>query len=455
VDLLRQGLHFRGLREFDRQNFGKAYEAFKSAGNYRDSLFQMAEIIRQTSQPIPEIAAHYWAAYDAGDKGALPWLCTLENGIAYESKVEHPRFKEITAELEALREAHDPDIARELSRLSFQIGELTEGLRYLTAAVLLGDPKSRILFADLLTMGPISPSLTEVYKLMLDKNIFDLKGFPFEPELIPLSSPDSILTGDDLDISDEMSKLLFWLYDQGDSELRTSGLLMRRLLQEMSVSGSYDLFAGYHNQFKNSFGFKGEIWSDITFIFDVAANLLQVSKKPDLTIYEYLTEKFGVRDLFDELVRETLSSQAEASYDGYFWNIKSFTYKSNFSMESAKSQIPIDFQLPSVESFMHCVDKLDFNSAEEIFSKVLSDAKSDLHSACEELACLLELIDRLKFEFDVLPKRFVAFAFDSVISAIKEDKSETLRRTLTEFRPNGERPYFMDDLEFELLGQKK
>ncbi len=455
MDLLRQGLHFRGVREFDRQNFGKAYEAFKAAGVYRDSLFQMAEIMRLTSQPIQEFTAHYWAAYDAGDKGALPWLCTLEDGITYETKIEHPRLKEITADFAALREEHDPNIARELSRLSFQIGELTEGLRYLTAAVLLGDPKSRIVFADLLTMGPTSPNLFDVYKLMLDNTIFDLKGFPFEPELTPLSRPGSGTTEVDLEMSDEMSKLLFWLYDQGDSELRTPGLLMRRLLHEMSTAESYDLFIGYHKQFKNSFGFKGEIWADITFIFDVAANLLRVSKKPDLAVYEYLADKYGVRDLFDEMVSETLSSLADAPNHGHFYSVNAFTYKSNFSIESAKSQIPINFQLSSIESFVLCVDTLDFDSAEDIFSRVLSDAKSGHDHACEEFVNLLELIDRLRFEFDVLPKRFIVLAFDSVLSAIREDKSESLRRTLNEFRPNGERPYFMDDLEFELLGQMK
>ena len=455
MDLLRQGLHFRGVREFDRQNYGKAYEAFKAAGDYRDSLFQMAEIMRLTSQPIQELTAHYWAAYDAGDKGALPWLCTLEDGITFESKIEHPRFKEITADLAALMEAHDPNIAREYSRLSFQIGELTEGLRSLTAAVLLGDAKSRVLFADLLILGPTSPRHSEIYKLMLDKDILDFKGFPFEPELIPLLGPDSGATGEDSEMSEEMSNLLFWLYDQGDLELRTPGLLMNRLLHEMSTAESYDLFVGYHNLFKNSFGYKGGIWADITFIFDVAANLLRVSKKPDLAVYEYLSDKYGVRDLFDEVVIETLTSQADAPNYGHFYDVNAFTYKSNFSIESAKSQIPIDFHLPSIELFVLCVDKLDFDSAEEIFIRVLSDAKSGSDHACEELGNLLELIDRLRFEFDVLPKRFIALAFDSVLSAIREGKSETLRRTLNEFRPNGERPYFMDDLEFELIGQMK
>jgi hypothetical protein len=457
VDLLRQGLHFRGVREFDRQNYGKAYEAFKSAGNYRDSLFQMAEIIRQTSQPVPEIVAHYWAAYDAGDKGALPWLCTLEEGITYESKIEHPRYKEIAADLAALRDPKNedvarPDIARELSRLSFQIGQLTEGLRYLTAAVLLGDPKSRILLADILSTGPVSQTYSEVYTLMLDKNVFDFGGFPFQPELIPFSSSNSCIAGEELEMSDEMSNLLFWLFDQGDSELRTPRLLMRRLLQEMTTAESYDLFVEYHNQFKNSFGYKGGIWSDITYIFDVAANLLQVSKKPDLAIYEYLAEKYGVRDLFDELVNQILSSQPDAPYYLHFHNIKAFTYTANFSLESAKLEIPINFELPSIKSFTQCIDNLDFDLAEEIFTKLLIEAKSDRKEACEELANLLEFIDRARFEYDFLPKKIITLVYEEVGNAILSGNCEILRETLITFNPDSQRPYYFDELEFALTG---
>lgn len=448
MDLLRQGLHFRGLREFDRQNFGKAYEAFKLAGNYRDSIIQMAEIIRLTSQSYEEMARHYWDAYDAGDKGALPWLCQIERGLAYESKNEHPRFKEITTELDALRVARDPNIAREFSRFSFVIGEITHGLKILVAAVLLGDPQSRVTFSDLLVFGRTSPSFFEVYKLMLDRDIFDFEGFPFEPELIPLSSSNTEIAGEELEISDEMSKLLFWLYDQGDSELRTPGLLMRRLMQEMRNGDSYDVFIQYHKQFTNFFGFKGGIWTDITFIFHLVENLIAVSKSPDLSIYEYLVEKYGVRDLFDEMVDDFRKNAKSYHSD----QTNTFTYTANFSLESAKTQIPIDYQSLSIKSFINCVDNVDFDKAQEIFSKVLTDAKSGIKSACLELVNLLEFTDRLRFDFDVLPKKFITFAFDSVMTAIKDEKCELLRSTLIEFKPNGERPYFMDDLELDLLG---
>ena len=449
---MKHGLHFRGLREFDRQNYGKAYEAFKAAGNYRDSLFKMAEIVRQTSQPISETAAHYWAAYDAGDKAALPWLCTIEEGEAFESQVEHPRLKEINADFAALREAHDPNIARELSRLSFQIGELTEGLRYLTAGVLLGDPESRILLSDLLIFGPTSPSLTACYTLMLDKNNFNFEGFPFAPELIPLSNPEANSFEEEQEMSDEMSKLLFWLYDQGDSELRTPGLLMRRIQQEMTTAESFDFFIDYHGEMKNSFGFKGALYTDITTVFDLAAHLLRITKEPDLTVYEYLSNKFGVRDLFDEMVEEIKSSEAKVIHDRTFYNVFTYSYSSNFSLEAALSRIPIDYQLQSVKSFITCVESLDFDSAESLFDNLLKEAESGVEGACVELANLLEFIDRLRFEFDLLPKRIVSFAFDSVLSAIQGGKNQTLRNTLIDFRPNEERPYFMDVLEFELLG---
>ena len=454
MDLKKHGLHFRGLREFDRQNYGKAYEAFKAAGNYRDSLFKMAEIVRQTSQPMSEIAAHYWAAYDAGDKAALPWLCTIEEGEAFETKVEHPRLKEIAADLASLIESHNPDVIREHARLSFQVGELSEGLRYLKAGVLLGDPESRILLSDLLIFGPSSPGLIDCYTLLLDKNNFDFENFPFSPKLNPLTNPGETNSEEDLKMSEEMSKLLFWLYDQGDTDLRTPGLLMRRIQQEMTTAEGFDFFVDYHREMKNSFGYQGALFVDITTIFDLAAHLLRVTKKPDLTVYEYLSNKFGVRDLFDEMVEEIMLSEAKIIHDRTFYNVFTYSYSSDFSIEAARSRIPIDFQLPSVKSFIDCVESLDFNSAEELFDNLLKDAGSEVEGACLELANLLEFVDRSRFEFDYLPKRIVSFAFDSVLSAIQEKGNEALRKTLVEFSPNGERPYFMDEFDFESLGMQ-
>jgi hypothetical protein len=209
---------------------------------------------------------------------------------------------------------------------------------------------------------------------------------------------------------------------------------------------------GYHNQFKNSFGYKGGTWADITLIFDVAANLLLVSKKPDLAVYEYLSEKFGVRDLFDEVVSETLNSQSDDPYYGQFYRISAFTYNSNFSLESAKLEIPINFELPSVKAFTQCIDNLDFDLAKEIFTKLLSEAKSARKEACEELANLIEFIDRARFEYDFLPKQIILLVYEEVANAILSGNYDSLRETLIAFKPGGQRPYYIDELEFALTG---
>jgi len=455
VDLLLQGLNYRGVTEFERKNFGKAYDALKSAGSYRDSLFQMAEIVRQTSQPITEIAAHYWAAYDGGDKGALPWLCTIEEGITFDSKIEHPRFKEITADLAALREARNPDIARELSRLSFQIGELRDGVRYLTAAVLLGDTKSRILLFDILAFGPTMPEYFEYYNLILDTDVFDFEGFPFKPNLIPIVDSTTLIEDGEPEMSEEMFNLLSWLYQQEDSSSFTPGLFGRLLWLELSKAQSYDFIMEYHNRIIDSFGYQNSSYSDISHLFDLARHLLSVGKAPNLGVYNYLSMKFGVDDLFDEMIKEIMETSQGKLTQFYYNDIHAFKYSSDFSLKSAFTRIPTDFDLPSLKEFILCVETLNFDIGEEIFSKVLTDAKSGVEGACLELANLLEFTDRLRFDFDVLPKRFIAFVFDSVFMAIKEKTSGALRRTLIEFKPNGERPYYMDDLEYELVGNQK
>ncbi len=447
--LLREGLYFRGLWEFGRQNYGKSYEAFKALGNYKDSLFKIAEILRETSQPREEFAAAYWAAYEAGDKGALPWICGIEAGY------DHPRFAEVLEDVTKQLERQNPRVVGEMASLRFQSGELSEGLNFLKAGALIGDSKSRIILGDLFQYGSTEPS--NLYKLMLDRDVFNLDGFPFTPELIPPASPGQELTHADVGLSEEMSKLLLWLYDEGAVAERTPGMLSRRLSVETG-SQTLDRFLviiNHHKVIKYDFGYGGSTSSDLSFVFELSRYLLGFSKKPDLTVYEYLAAKYGVRDLFDEMVTGILASEDKKSRDEGLYFLETFTYSGNFSLDNAKNRIPVNFSLPSLGVLVDCIATLRFDKAEETFLKLLSEVKIGQKEASEELANLLEFIDRARFEFDFIPDRLVAIAFDSVLEMIREGNCEVFKKALNEFRPNGERPYFMDNLEYVLSGPQK
>ena len=80
----------------------------------------------------------------------------------------------------------------------------------------------------------------------------------------------------------------------------------------------------------------------------------------------------------------------------------------------------------------------------------MSEAKSARKEACEELANLIEFIDRARFEYDFLPKQIITLVYEEVASAIQSGNCDLLRETLIAFNPEGQPPYYMDELEFAL-----
>ena len=98
---------------------------------------------------------------------------------------------------------------------------------------------------------------------------------------------------------------------------------------------------------------------------------------------------------------------------------------------------------------------MNFDVAENLISELVSQIKSGKESSIKEFANLIEFIDRVKFEFDFLPIKFLAFVRAKCMELLGESRDSDLKEYLLTFRPGDERPYYLDDLELILTGKEK
>jgi hypothetical protein len=448
MDLVREGLYFRGNFELQRQNFGKAYDAFKAAGDYRNSLFKLAVVTLEASQPPQIVIEHLFSALEAGQLIALPWLHVLIN----QQDELHPKAKEIEEIFEKYRQEKHPTVIGQMGEISLRGKSYDEALIYFKEAALSGDVHSKQKLGEILSDRAW---WSEIYECMLTGGSFNFEGFPFKPELEPLGEIDPIFK-DELNpsVSDEMFKFLTWIYDQGPVEERHYRSIFALYKSKITYK-KLPAIAEYDALFKGTFGYPGSVTEDIDLIMVFANDLLQCSRIPDLGLCEFLMTRFGVKDLFDEMVAGVMASESKKQVDETFMSMTSFTYKSDFSLKKAIAVIPVDYSLPCVNQFIKCCEELDFNAAEILISELVKDVKFGRENSKEEFANLIEFIERAKYEFDFLPTRLLTFARNKFLEAVNEAKSADLRNYLLSFRPKDEKPYYLDDFELILTSKGK
>lgn len=448
MDWEREGLYFRGNFERQRQNYGKAYDAFKAAGDYRDSLFKAAIVMLEASQPPKIVIEHLFTAFESGQLVALTWLHVL---IGQQDQT-HPRAEEVEQIFEKYRQELHPAIIGQMGEIAMKGKSYDEALIYYKEAALSGDIYSKQMLGEILSDRAWWP---EAYQRMIDFELFDFEGFPFKPTLEPIGEVDPYFRDEwNVTIPEEMFKLIEWLFNQGPAEerhYRSVFALYKSIITVKKLSA----IAEYDEEFKQSFGYKGSIAEDPELLIVFANDLLQCSRIPDLGLFEFLMTRFGVKDLFDEMVRDVMVSESKKQVDATFSGITSFTYRSDFSLSKAIAAIPIDYSLPHVKQFVEYCETLDFDSAEMVISEILNEVKSGDSNSIKELANLLEFTDRVKFEFDFLPKRLLENIKSQVRIALQERKASVLQEYLLNFRLNDERPYYLDDFEFLIAGKGK
>ena len=447
MDLEREGLYFRGNFERQRQNYGKAYDAYKAAGDYRDSLFKLAIVMLEASQPPKIVIDHLFSAFDSGHLVALPWLYVLIN----QQEEPHPRIKEVEEIFEKHRQEKNPTVIGQLGEISLKGKSYDEALVYFKEAALSGDIYSKQILGEILSDRAW---WSEIYECMLTGNSFDFEGFPYKPKLEPLGEIDPIFR-DELNpsVAEDMFQFITWVFDQGPLEKRHYRSIFALYKSTINFK-KLSAIAEYDELFKGTFGYSGSVTEDIDLIMVFANDLLQCSRIPDLGLCEFLMTRFGLKDLFDEMVSGVMASESKKQVDATFMSMTSFTYGSDFSLKKAIADIPVDYSLPRVDQFIKYCEVLDFDNAESMILRLLGEAKSGGQGAIQEFANLFEFVDRVKYEFDFLPKKLLTFVRDKCIEAVNEPGSDQLRQYLLSFRLEDEKPYYLDDFEL-ILGKGK
>ena len=442
MDLLREGLYFRGNWEYQRQNYGKAYEAFEASGNYRDAMFKMADIYIKTSQSPADCIERLFAAYDAGDKKPLVLL-----KIFLEQQDEkHPRLEEIIQDYESRREGEDPTVVGQMGLFCITHKSFEEALQYLKKAAIAGDVYAKQQLGEIIFDRAWWKDL---YEILLSGAAIDFEGFPVKPVLDPIGEIDPVFQDEIThNFSDETYQFLTWLFDQGSIEERHHRSCFTLYMSTLYKKG-LDAVAQYDNEVKNTFGYTGSLAEDLDLIILLAKDLLSCKIKPDLGLYEHLLERHGVKDILDELSAEILSTESKKQADEShkLTDRISYFYKSNFSFNQAIAQIPIDYSAAEVDRFISDCKDFNFEAAEEVCKELFDATKGGDAIAAQKVANILEFTDRVKFEFDFLPQRLITSVKSQVIEILASKNGGVLKESLLAYSPKGERPYFMDDLE--------
>lgn len=448
MDLLREGLYFRGNWENQRQNFGKAYDAFEAVGNYRDAMFLMADIYVRTSQSPEDCIERLFAAYDSGDKKPLVLLpMFLEK-----QDQKNPRLAEIIEEYESRSGAEDPTVLGQMGLFCIYNKSFAEALRYIKIGALGGDIHSKQMLAEVIFDRVWWKDL---YEVLLSGTAIDFEGFPVKPALDPISEIDPVSKVEiSSSYSDETYQFLSWLCDQGPLEQRHHRSIFIKYMSTLYKNG-LKVIAEYDQEVKNSFGYSGSVAEDLDLMMVIVKDLLACQIKPDLGLYELLLERHGVKDLFDEMVAEILSSESKKETDEShkLTDRNSYFYKSNFSFNQATAHIPVDYSLAEVDDFVSLCKDFNFQAAETVFHNLLNSATTGDANAANKVANILEFSDRVKYEFDFLPQKLINGIKNQIIEALGSKSSGTLKESLLAYTANGERPYFMDDFEHILAGK--
>lgn len=446
MDWQREGLYFRGNFERQRQNYGKAFDAFEAAGDYRDSLFMKALVMLEASQPPKIVIEHLFEAYDAGDLAALTWLYVLIN----QQDDIHPRADEIEEIFEKLRHEKHPTVLGQMGAIQLKGNSYDEALAYFKEAALGGDAYSKQYLGEILSDRAW---WSEIYECMRDEKVFNFVGFPFMPKLEPIGEVDLFYKDEqNVAIPEDLFELIKWLFDQGPVESRHHRSCFALYKSTIKVK-KLAAIPEYENEIRETFGYKGSIAEDPDLLIVFANDLLQCSRIPDLGLYAFLLDRFGVRDLFDEMVRDVMASESKAQVDATFMQMTSFTYNSEFSFSKAMSQIPLNYSLRGLTEFIEDCEVLNFDYAELKITEILSRAKSGDLDSIEEFTNILEFVDRVKYEFDFLPKKLLENVRIQLIDALKDPTVSELRNYLLAFKPGGQRPYYLDDFELVLSGK--
>lgn len=175
MDKFQLGAHLRGDLELDRENMGKAFDAYKLSPDFPGSGRRIAQILEESNAAPRDIVQAFIDAYQSGDLAALPWVIErLEDIAAPQSEIASYR-----TELDLLLSENNAYVLGSIARTQIFRGDFEDGLRNLAKAILAGESQSKTTLAIFLIDPNTEPKIVENLK---KKKYFDLPNWPVTPE---------------------------------------------------------------------------------------------------------------------------------------------------------------------------------------------------------------------------------------------------------------------------------
>ena len=174
MDKLLLGLMVRGDQELNRGNLEKAEAALRAAGDFPGARRLLSNVLEAQECSTDEITDTLIKAFEKGDLRSLPWL------VDHLKKRDkgHPSFKQYKKTLDDAIKVGDPQALGAQAKVQIFGGELKDGIRTLTQAVLARDPSAMSFLAFLCIDSVENP---EIFKLIRDKKFMDLSSWPVLP----------------------------------------------------------------------------------------------------------------------------------------------------------------------------------------------------------------------------------------------------------------------------------
>lgn len=289
------GLVVRGDQELNRGNLEKAEAALRAAGDFPGARRLLSNVLEAQECPTEEITHTLIEAVEKGDLRSLPWLV---DHLKKRDK-SHPSFKQYRKTLDNLIKEGDPQVLGAQAKVLIFSGELKDGVRTLTKAVLAKDPSAMSFLAFLCIDSAENP---EIFKFISDKKYMDLTSWSVSPAF------DIRTEGTDIQPA---VNFIASLLDQGEDQLlflanRATLLLGLRVFPAFWIS----------EQARKTISEINEPLSHVNdpdYLIHLSVYWLEQNVDADLEPIARKMTEFGLEDLFLEITEEIRATVANRS----------------------------------------------------------------------------------------------------------------------------------------------
>jgi len=375
------GLVVRGDQELSRGNFEKAELALTEAGDFLGARRLLSNVFEAQERPEDEVTQVLIDSYQNGDLRSLPWIV---DHLKQHHK-GHPSFKQYKKTLENLVKDGNPQVLGALAKVQIYNGELKDGVRTLTKAVLAKDPSAMTFLAFLCIDSVENP---EIFKLINDKKYMDLSSWPVMPAF------DIRTEGSDWQPA---VNFIASLLDQGEDQLlflanRATLLLGLRLFPAYWISEQARKTIGEINESLSHV-------NDPDYLFHLSVYWLQQNVDAELEPIARKMAEFGLEDLFLEVTEEVRADvinqslfeleeggEADRQVRPYVREPKEFS-----ALQDAQAIFGRDVLITELIESLQSGEYLEYDmKSRELIKKALSGIDKSFEAAAQLIRFILE-----------------------------------------------------------------